>query len=508
MNLWRQYSSQALIGLDQSPSIVPIAETSPLEAMLFQARSNAPSPQESFLDELGILANWRRCGRKAIEVGTLPDAPPHEDRQTCSSEARSCLLEILDTAYSVHFLIEWLHLADRSGTLIPPELLPSLLSRSTRQPELIELVRKTGGKRADLLAKQNPKWGALVQGDLKEIWEEGQPAERLAALRSLAENRREEALTLVTESWKSEAASFRVKVIQLIGQNPNTDGEAFLESALSDKSQEVRANATLALARFHQSTVAINWAEVAKQILEYKPSGLLSKGSFDFGLPNDSMLSDLRIETKPITKSARIGEKAATLSVLIAATPVSVWLEQTKFQPAKLIGLAARSDHALAILSGLAVSASLSANVEFVKELFNQPKPFDLLIDNQSLLAQLPPDSAQRILSDLIASGQLYPYPVKSGRSVNANTLPFPWSGELTISVLGCFSKLVRSEETYWGSKDLLTSFAPFLETETAIRAITAWKPSSVWSDAATLLIDQLRFRERIANSFSANANS
>ena len=90
----------------------------------------------------------------AVAVAAAPDDP----RPPCSHACTRRLQRIVAGEHDV-LLPEWLHRCDALGLRPPEVLLPTLLLRGRRHPELDALVREVSGERARWLAEQVPELG-------------------------------------------------------------------------------------------------------------------------------------------------------------------------------------------------------------------------------------------------------------------------------------------------------------------------------------------------------------
>jgi len=174
-----------------------------------------------------------------------------------------------------------LDLVGRRGYRLPPQLLPLAFERCPRdlRPALTAVV----GERGRWLAGQAPGWGWVIASagaspaatavgeldieQLRESWELGARAERIAALRRLRASDRAEARTWLSEAWKTEGAADRLAMLTVLGVDCAEDDLPFLEACGGDRSKKVRAEARAQLARIPSSDLAHRMTERAAGVL-------------------------------------------------------------------------------------------------------------------------------------------------------------------------------------------------------------------------------------------------
>jgi hypothetical protein len=113
----------------------------------------------ALLDRAAAVVVARRAGAVAAPPPPrpLPEAPP-DIRPPCSAECARRLGRIVGGEHDI-LLGEWLHLCDQMGMQLPAPLLPALLLRGRRRPDLDQVVRRLAGPRAAWLAQAVPELG-------------------------------------------------------------------------------------------------------------------------------------------------------------------------------------------------------------------------------------------------------------------------------------------------------------------------------------------------------------
>jgi hypothetical protein len=116
-------------------------------------------PAMALLDRAAAVVVARRAGAMAAAPPPrpLPEAPL-DHRPACTAECARRLGRIVGGDHDI-LLGEWLHLCDQVGMQLPAPLLPALLLRGRRRPDLDQVVRRLAGPRATWLAQVVPELG-------------------------------------------------------------------------------------------------------------------------------------------------------------------------------------------------------------------------------------------------------------------------------------------------------------------------------------------------------------
>lgn len=116
-------------------------------------------PALALLDRAAAVVVARRAGAMAAAppARPLPEAPP-DSRPPCPAACARRLAHIVGGEHEI-LLGEWLHLCDLAGLQLPAPLLPALLLRGRRRPDLDQVVRRLAGSRAAWLAQAVPELG-------------------------------------------------------------------------------------------------------------------------------------------------------------------------------------------------------------------------------------------------------------------------------------------------------------------------------------------------------------
>jgi len=202
------------------------------------------------LDAAALATLYKRAGRQPLqELEPLP-AAEGQGRPLPRPVAIRRLAAML-SGFQTAALGEWLRTAASKGWGIPPEHLPALADYARGRAEYRPLVVAAAGRRASWLADLNPEWRFLHEAvsDDPELWTHGNSIQRRSWFRLLRQHEPEVALEALKDVWPSEPAAARVEFLGLLSIGLSPADEEFLESALDDRSKEVRRAAAGLLAR-------------------------------------------------------------------------------------------------------------------------------------------------------------------------------------------------------------------------------------------------------------------
>ena len=147
---WATLVAAAVVGTDRHPVPAP--------APGWDVWGTNPDPAIALLDRSVAVVAARRAGALADPPSVPPPAAPVDTRQPCPAACTARLQRLLRGEHDL-LLPEWLDHC-RALELRPPwVLLPALLLRGRRQPELDALVRDLAGARAAWLAAEVPELG-------------------------------------------------------------------------------------------------------------------------------------------------------------------------------------------------------------------------------------------------------------------------------------------------------------------------------------------------------------
>ncbi|QNE20424.1 hypothetical protein F1D05_24080 [Kribbella qitaiheensis] len=271
------------------------------------------------LDAAALATVYQRAGRRPLEgLEPLPVAAG-EDRPLPRRVAIRRLAAMLG-GFQTAALGEWLRAADARGWGVPPEHLPALADYARGRSEYRPLVVKAAGRRASWLADLNPEWRflheAVADSNNTEIWTHGNAIQRRSWFRESRRRDPAAALEALREVWPAEVAATRVEFLTLLTSELSLADEEFLETALDDRSKEVRRAAATLLARLPGSQYG---ERMAARVWSHLT---VSQGVLAVTLPSQVDASMQRDGIDPQPQEG-IGKRAWWLRQLLAAAPLA-----------------------------------------------------------------------------------------------------------------------------------------------------------------------------------------
>lgn len=456
----------ALAGTGQAGGELPPPGT-PAEGLARAAEGR--SAERRLLLAAGARAIYRQAGTLA---GTwyAPPAAPADPTQECSPGATRLLAAMLGGEQR-ELLPEALDRLARAGRCLPPALLPDALAVGTGASALRPALLATIGARGRWLAAHQRRWDwatsrpvaadAPPRDDAEAIWEEGTSAERLATLRQVRRYDPARGRAMLEAAWKGEMADFRAEAVKALATGLAPDDEPFLEGALDDRSQHVRAEAAQLLARLPDSALAgrmrarADTMVLAFQVARQNPLRALTAV---FGAQKSA--DRLAIVAPPTYDRAWLrdgiaerpppetGAEAWWLRQILALVPPAHWSERFAAAPAPLIAAAARHDLAEALLGGWE-SATLACRDEaWAAALWSYwgPAKLDRMRQDEigrlmgDLLGCLSPERAEGLALEALAMATV----ADRRWLATLERLPRPWSARFGSAIVRQIAESVR----------------------------------------------------------------
>ena len=329
-------------------------------------------------------------------------------------------------------LVEALERLRLAGLRLPHALLPGAMNVVQ---ELRPAVVSVLGERGRWLARLNPEWSWAVgdEGDLRDVWDEGDLKERTSVLRRV--RGRDPALgrAWLSETWRQEKADARSAMLEAFEENLSPEDEPYLESSLGDRSMKVSAVAADLLARLPGSAYALRNAERAEAIIAgYEPpsTGFLGRrrsGKLMVEIPpavDEEWKRELPGEASPPRK---ISERAWTVVRTLEVIPPVYWERRFGATPEELV--AARGEWEAVLLTGWRRAAVRHGQESWAWPLWRRwheaPETQHDLTSTLELLAPLLPHAE--------LGGVLRRSGMSHELAYTLNALPGPWDEELSL---------------------------------------------------------------------------
>ncbi|HEY3558206.1 MAG TPA: DUF5691 domain-containing protein [Kribbella sp.] len=279
------------------------------------------------LDAAALATVYKRAGRKPLRDLVPLEPASGEDRPLPRPGAVRRLAAMLG-GFQTTALGEWLRAADANGWGVPPEQLPALADYARNRAEYRPLVIAAAGRRARWLADLNPEWrflhAAVAESNDSQMWTHGNAIQRRAWLRQLRGQDPAAAREELAEVWPTESAATRADFLGLLAVGLSLPDEEFLESALDDRSREVRRVAARLLARLPGSQYGVRMTERLHSHLAP------SQGVLAVDLPR-RLTQSMERDGLDSQNPEGIGKRAWWFHQIVASTPLQAmdltWLD-------------------------------------------------------------------------------------------------------------------------------------------------------------------------------------
>lgn len=372
----------------------------PLPAALNEAAIHLPKapPAHSLLDRASLWFAYESCGRTpAAATIQLPACEPDALPQ-CSARAADILQDLLGDK-SRELIAEWLQLATLAKKRAPHRLLPALLDHAARQRDVRDLLPAVIDRRGAWLMSLNPDWQITVPTgeDDDSVWQTGSHEQRVSLLRRIRVTDPGRARQWIEATWQDEPADHRAQFLSAMLAGLSMDDEPFLESALDDRSKQVRQAAADLLARLPESKLVARMIERLTPLLVFHPatsgSALkLKRGAaarLDVVLPSvcDKAMQRDGIDEKITGK----GQKQYWLEQMLGMVAPSHWTKTWKLPPQECVALAG-GDYANALVEGWSQACERHPDPEWIEPLLRRgfAHAGEARL-NRTLLTALPP---------------------------------------------------------------------------------------------------------------------
>jgi Family of unknown function (DUF5691) len=277
------------------------------------------------------------------------------------------------------------------------------------------------------------------------VWDVGGRSERRAYLATLRDRDPAAATELLAAGWDRETGDDRADLISVLARGLSAADEEFLEAALDDRKEAVRAAARGMLARLPGSAFTRRAAERAAPLLRVERRGLRQR--LVATLPERADAAAVRDGIRVRPPHAGIGDRAWLLIQMIAAAPLAEWAPRLGVDPRQLVSLPADGGLGADVFGGWRLAAIGQRNPEWAELLLGADelcaegaRPPAAWPPHHQLAAVLPRDAQLARTAALLAGRK----PAASAVA-EAARCPGPWPGILADAVVAALSTAVAS---------------------------------------------------------------
>jgi hypothetical protein len=378
----------------------------------------AESAQAKLLGAVAVLAQYEACGRLPKPATATPEPAADETRPACSRRAADILGQLLamtNTATKDRLLAEWLDHAARADRRAPWRLLPALLDYGGARRARRDAIAHAAAARGAWLMRQNPRWqyAAGEQEDPGALWQTGTRDQRLAAIARLRQADPATARDLIASTWKEDAADDRAAFVASMATALSPADEPFLESALDDRSKQVRAAAADLLARLPESGLVRRMIERGEPLIQLKPAGkggLLRKGTpaaIEVKLPPDRFEPAWGRDGVVEKPEARTGRRQWWLQQMLAAIPPAHWSSKWNLTPQECVAATAKNEFEDVLLQSWQIAAGRNPDPAWITALLLAAAKEGRGPLTLELLVHLPADARHAITAEVLESPKL-----------------------------------------------------------------------------------------------------
>lgn len=365
VQMWQQLVQQGVLGTARQPTPPPVGEPFvhlwPLTDQQETSANVFDASEQKFLQMAALLTQYMAAARlpRSLDATPMPTGlqPAPLASTPMVADQRAALLRQINREFDQKLLIEWLYYFSRCQEQLPPDLLPALLERSTKDPYLATALAPCLGERGQWLMALNPAWQIDAAASLDaQTWQTGPSAARVNFLEALRADAPAHAREELAAVWLQEGAPDRAAFLATLRINLSAADIPFLEEAVNDRSQQVRAEAvrlltTIPTAPLRQTILTqlatylvIERKWLRRQLTVTLPTTFRTEWR-QWGLREQSPLS------------VRIGQKAGWLVQLMTLVPPSALVEALGVDGVELFALIRAGDYAEALITALLEAA-------------------------------------------------------------------------------------------------------------------------------------------------------
>jgi hypothetical protein len=363
----------ALIGTDKK---MPAAAELPAYLSAdFAALENAGGDAESrFMKTAALALNFYRAGVQPTRLDALASEAPVEQRQYVSDACMALLQNVLADKYFV--LVKfWCSLCADKNRIAQPHILPELFEWCVATKKVDKnLLIALSGERGKWLSKFKPDWNFFDAEPELTDWKTATGKQRTGYLMQQRKTAPLTVVELVTSVWNEENAAGRTELLSVFETNLSLQDEAFLITALNDKSKTVKDKALALLKQIPGSSIINTYTTILQQSIKLKESkvlGFISRTSIEINLQmHDEEVFKTGIDK--LSNDKKITDADFVLMQLIASVPPSCWRKQFSAGTVEVVKLFAQRDELQKFQQALCISTLKFMDSDFAVAILEQ----------------------------------------------------------------------------------------------------------------------------------------
>ncbi len=499
MSYLREISLSLLPGSDRNPVQMPDLPGAAGEIL---AGISAIPDENAVLTIAGLLAVYEQAGISASYSETkAPEPCPDETASVWDTPSANLLLQSLLDHDSELLLSECFRLLAARQRIAPLFMLPRILAVGVKKPNLRSAVRRIMGKRGIWLAQMNPEWRLILrdrQNTDESVWEHGSLAERVCFLETLRQNNADKARELLIQAFSNEPAQNRSAFLEVLRYGLSGDDEAFLSSALRDRSREVIRTAAKLLSLIPESELARKVKQIMRQSVSTEKKLLKQKIKIEPPEEYSDELKQIGISAD-MKFGSKIGTRAALLLQLTALTPLDWWEKEIFPDAAACIQSVRRSDWKEALMIGwvqAAVNQGHSGWAMALSETMKEGKETLITVLSDAHLEQTA-DRAFRSFTEQLDTvvHLILPEAVRRGKPLSA--------GLSEILIKGLRKAAVgKAGSNIWELRNQFRHIACLIHPSMLEQAAEGWSGESEYrnyfQEAGTVFCEIVRLRKKV----------
>jgi len=440
----------AAVGLSHSP--LPVSALAGAAAG-HEAVLAKDDQAAAVLDAAALMTAARRAGMRPAS-GVTPPPPAAADAAT---ELPAGAARLLRRPASPALVADLLAEAASRGYRAPAPLLPFLLDMAARDATLRPSVAAVLGTRGRWVARYRADWqqvadtaafdpaSAGADSGQPATWETGSRAERRAYLAALRERDPAAARDLLAAGWQQETGDDRERLLAVLASGLDDADEEFLEQALDDRKQSVRAVARWLLSRLPDSGFSRRSGARAAPLLRLERRGM--RRVLMAAAPAPSIADPAAIRDGIITRSPAptIGAGPWLLTQMIAAAPLTGWVTAFGIDPGQIVATPIAGALRADVHAGWRLATVSQASAQWAEALLaiGEPgpagaRPPEAWPSDRQLAAVLPAAARVARAAAIVAR----PAP-DSGAVAEVTGCPGPWPEFLADAVIEALRRVV-----------------------------------------------------------------